>query len=273
MTRIASIIPRIRQRFIQLKTENSSLAQEVGSYQRQIDSLRQRLETCQRQIASLSQQLGAGQEENRNLRQINLKLKISEQHYREQALRDDLTGISNQRNLFKRMVPELAKALRYKRPLVLAVIDIDHFKCVNDTYGHLAGNMILQELVKVFADCLRKEDIFARYGGDEFVFVLPETHLKDASVPLENVRKKVEGTEFEVDGQKVKITLSIGYAALPEVPKKIDITDIGILKNIGVGLIKKADRALYAAKKDGRNRIRAFIGKKDLIKDKAKSAK
>jgi diguanylate cyclase len=138
---------------------------------------------------------------------------------------------------------EFARAMRYKHPLSLAIIDIDHFKRINDTYGHQIGDVILTEFVNEIKNRLRKHDIIGRYGGEEFTILLPETPLKNAVLVLERHRKNIEDKIFAND-LKIKITFSGGITGIPDVPAE-SVDEI----------IKYADNALYRAKELGRNKV------------------
>jgi diguanylate cyclase (GGDEF)-like protein/PAS domain S-box-containing protein len=162
---------------------------------------------------------------------------------REQAIRDPLTGLYNRREMQQRLEQELARARRNGEPLVVAMLDIDHFKVINDSYGHQAGDAVLQELARRFSQHVRKTDIVARYGGEEFLLILPQTGLAEARVLVERLRRTIAGRPFVTPAGAIPVTISIGLA---EYPTQATVRD---------GLIAAADRALYAAKQQGRNRV------------------
>ncbi|MBX3170169.1 MAG: diguanylate cyclase [Candidatus Eremiobacteraeota bacterium] len=158
------------------------------------------------------------------------------------ATTDALTGVSNRRHFLDLCERELAKTRRYKTPLSLIILDIDHFKKFNDTYGHDVGDDVLRTVAQALKHELRTEDILARYGGEEFVVLLPETPLGDAlSVAAERLRKRIENTPLETVHGSLKITISLGVATFSEA--RNDIRTI----------LKRADEGLYAAKQRGRN--------------------
>jgi diguanylate cyclase (GGDEF)-like protein/putative nucleotidyltransferase with HDIG domain len=161
------------------------------------------------------------------------------------ALKDDLTGISNRRNLVKLLQREIDRAKRYRSPLSVVMVDIDHFKMFNDTYGHQAGDIVLTEVAQLIMAASRDIDVIGRYGGEEFLAVLPETEVSQAIVYAERLRSTVEG--FGKERQKTyprcQVTISIGVSALQ--PDRDDIERV----------IHRVDRALYAAKDRGRNRV------------------
>jgi len=128
--------------------------------------------------------------------------------------------------------------------MALAVIDLDHFKAINDTYGHQAGDQVLFELARIIDDSCRSYDIVGRYGGEEFVVVLPDTDEKDARTTCERIRQRVEDHSFDARGRKINLTVSIGVAC-----KKTDE------KASADDLFHRADKALYRAKEKGRNRV------------------
>ncbi|MBZ0329250.1 sensor domain-containing diguanylate cyclase [Halomonas sp. ANAO-440] len=174
-----------------------------------------------------------------------LMIDITEQMVEEARLRrlsdtDDLTGLANRRKLMARLAEEISRCNRHGSPLSLMLIDLDHFKRVNDTWGHLQGDQVLIELARLCRKLLREEDTIARLGGEEFAVVLPATPLV-RSLPLaERLRHRIGEHPFGIEpGQ---ITVSIGLAEYrPGEPRDV--------------LIERADRCLYAAKHQGRNRV------------------
>lgn len=159
------------------------------------------------------------------------------------ATLDALTGFYNRRQLEERIKQEVSSAKRQKRSLCAVMIDIDFFKKVNDTYGHAAGDLVLKTVSRVIKMHLRDYDIAGRYGGEEFVVLLPYTKIKEAEVVAERLRKAVEDTKVDLskiipDKGEIKVTISLGIS-------QFDGTD----------LIQNADKALYRAKETGRNRV------------------
>jgi two-component system cell cycle response regulator len=157
---------------------------------------------------------------------------------------DDLTGLFNMRSLYQKLEFEIERSRRFSRPVTVVMIDMDHFKSVNDGHDHLFGSYILSEVGKIIRSCTRSIDIPARYGGDEFLIVLSETPLSGVEFFCERLRKRVEETVFAQGKDTIRLTLSIGFATLEhdEVvqPKE---------------LVRRADMALYEAKRQGRNRV------------------
>ena len=161
-----------------------------------------------------------------------------------QALTDPLTGVANRRYFHKRLEEELRRARRYKHSLGLLMIDIDHFKKVNDHYGHSTGDTVLQGLANLLRQSVRDTEIAARYGGEEFALLMPLTSTDEAEAAAERIRKAVFAYAFtSPQGKVIPLTVSIGVASFP--------TDCRTVSE----LVEVADRALYAAKNGGRNQV------------------
>jgi diguanylate cyclase (GGDEF)-like protein len=156
---------------------------------------------------------------------------------------DELTGIYNMRGFAVIATRLFAQAQRYERPASLLMVDSDNLKQVNDTLGHDAGNRLLRHVVKSMQAQLRFTDIAARYGGDEFVVMLPDTSMRGALEVAERMRRAIEESPFATDHSRVPCTVSIGVSSFPEHGRSLD------------ALMSRADRALYLAKSGGRNRI------------------
>jgi len=157
---------------------------------------------------------------------------------------DGLTQIYNKRYFSEALNREISRALRYHRALSLVMFDLDHFKQVNDTKGHLAGDSVLKTLASTVKSKIRTEDIFARYGGEEFAIILPEIDGHNAHQFAEKIRRIVEATEFRFEGTRIDVTISMGVATLD--PDEAEASS----------LIKHADERLYEAKNAGRNCVR-----------------
>ncbi len=160
------------------------------------------------------------------------------------AIMDPLTGVHNRRYLMEFLDREVERAGRHGRPLSVLLFDIDHFKAVNDRLGHLAGDMTLKELVGRLKPQTRREELLARYGGEELAVVLPETDLAGAARCAERLRRVVADRPFEFEGESYAVTVSVGVAAIP-VDERVSPED----------LLKTADDRLYEAKRAGRNRV------------------
>lgn len=165
--------------------------------------------------------------------------------FEELARTDALTGCLNRRALFERLAREMERALRYRLTLNLLLLDIDKFKEVNDTLGHLAGDAILRQIGDLLKRECRSVDMVARYGGEEFVIVLPDTRPDGAFTFAERLRQRIAEYDFAEAGEPLYVTVSIGMASFPEE---------GVVR--AEDLIERADQAMYRAKQEGRNRVR-----------------
>ncbi|HET6332659.1 MAG TPA: diguanylate cyclase [Polyangiales bacterium] len=161
---------------------------------------------------------------------------------------DPLTDVSNRRHLAQKLEEEYLRARRYDRPLSLGLLDLDHFKRLNDTFGHPAGDLALVETAKIIKATLRCHDIVARYGGEEFAMLLPETPADRAILAFERVRAAIEHADIKYDNVRMPVTASLGVASFPHqlLVKPSDF-------------ITLADAALYDAKRSGRNRVVAAL--------------
>ena len=160
---------------------------------------------------------------------------------------DGLTGLYNRRHFETNIELEFLRVRRYHADLSLAMIDIDHFKSVNDNYGHQFGDHVLKEISKIILSSFRKTDMIYRYGGEEIAVVLTETSVENAAIPLERLREKVANHVFVNSGEEINITISIGVSNF--VPEEVKSQN---------DLIEFADKALYKAKQDGRNKLVMF---------------
>lgn len=162
------------------------------------------------------------------------------------AYGDELTGLYNRRYFDKILDTEMRRSIRYKRTLTLIMVDIDHFKKFNDTYGHQKGDSVLRTVGAIMKENCRSSDIVCRYGGEEMVILLPEQDIGHGLKTAEKLRKKLAVEAKEIEG--VEITASFGVSCTDEVTKT------------GVQLIRKSDKALYLAKESGRNCTKSFTG-------------
>jgi diguanylate cyclase (GGDEF)-like protein/PAS domain S-box-containing protein len=157
--------------------------------------------------------------------------------------KDHLTGAVNRAHFFNLAEKEFARANRYKHSISIMMLDVDHFKLVNDSWGHPIGDEVLKSIVKVTEGILRPGDTIARFGGEEFVVMLPKTNSLESSIIAERLRSSIEASSVDAGGEEIKITVSIGYASMNE--------SRSTLKQ----LLGSADSALYLAKSKGRNCI------------------
>ena len=156
---------------------------------------------------------------------------------------DGLTGLYNRNHLVETIAKEVARSDRQEEPFAAMMIDLDHFKKYNDTYGHLGGDKVLVKMSAIFSDCIREVDYAARYGGEEFLILLPQTDLEGGVEVAERIQNRLADTKLDDEKKKVGITLSIGVA---EFPQHGDTAE---------AIIAAADAALYLAKRRGRNRV------------------
>lgn len=187
-----------------------------------------RLNTGKRLVA-LERSLRAANEDNRRL-----------------SITDSLTGVFNRRYLMEQLASEIERAARYGRCLSVIMCDVDHFKRINDTYGHQGGDETLRQFAQALRDSLRSSDWISRYGGEEFVAVLPETNLDAAVTAAEHCRAELAARPFMVAGRQVPVTASFGVAGWAEIVP----ADAHIDKLIGC-----CDTGVYASKAAGRNRV------------------
>jgi two-component system cell cycle response regulator len=159
------------------------------------------------------------------------------------ALRDPLTEVFNRRHLLEQLQTEIAYVKRHDAPLALVLFDIDHFKRINDLYGHVAGDRVLVEVAQRVGQMVRTEDLFARYGGDEFAVLCRGLDLEGARQLAQRLHTTLEGTLLSVGPQRLQVTISAGVAAMS--PSHLEATE----------LVKQADAALYRAKHLGRNQV------------------
>jgi len=169
--------------------------------------------------------------------------KLLEYDLLNKATHDALTGLCNRSTLSEKLDNEVDRAIRYSRSLSLMMIDIDHFKLVNDNFGRQVGDKVLIELAKIFKKIIRRADDAGRFGGEEFLLVLPELNNKQALVLAERLRQQVESLSIKVGEITINVTVSIGIASYPEHGEEVD------------PLIKACDDAMYKAKDNGRSRI------------------
>jgi diguanylate cyclase (GGDEF)-like protein len=160
------------------------------------------------------------------------------------AATDGLTGLWNHRRLYELLREEIRRAVRYQRALAVLMMDVDSFKTFNDTYGHPQGDQLLRVVASVLKSCVRNVDYAGRYGGEEFLIILPETSKEDACSMAERIRSEIEARACVlIEGQPIHRTISIGVAATPEDASSVD------------ELMQRADEALYRAKRSGKNRV------------------
>jgi diguanylate cyclase len=221
-----------------LVTVKSAIQVRLDVIQRHLEEDRkieaERGRHAEAEIERLKSQLKATENVTDSLRE-----RLRQEH--EQAIKDPLTGLFNRIAYEERLQQEYKRWKRYKRPSSLVVIDVDHFKRVNDTYGHNAGDRVLMSLAELFQRHIRTTDLLVRFGGEEFVIVASETTAEEALMLAEKLRKTVDLCNFYYEGRLVPVTISCGVSSLrdSDTPEQV---------------FKRADKALYRAKEQGRNR-------------------
>jgi two-component system cell cycle response regulator len=184
---------------------------------------------------------------NKQLNSLTEELSRKNTILEDLAARDGLTDLYNHRYFHEFMKKQVLQAKRYGRPLSLVLLDIDHFKVLNDTYGHQSGDQVLKDLADILRNSIRKSDIIARYGGEEFAVIMPETNLPGAAIAAENIRCKAQQhRSLASSGKTIQFTVSLGVAQLSDSME-------GATELMGA-----ADTSLYQAKRSGRNRVCAF---------------
>ena len=193
-----------------------------------------------RKVSELEERLASVENENVGLVLQNGLLS-------EISARDSLTGLYNRLYVMEKIDSEMNRSLRNGCPVSLLMLDIDHFKHVNDSFGHSAGDGVLRSVAQVLRDSCRVYDVPGRYGGEEFCVVLPETKVRNTTVVAERIRERMAAHRFAIGADSVIVTASIGIAGSDSVENE------GIVSSST--LIDRADRALYSAKHHGRNRV------------------
>lgn len=219
----------------------------AGGVQVRISHIRAINRALEERVKERTQDLEAARQK---LQQANTDLKIQlneitalEQQVRQQAIRDALTGLYNRHYLTEVLIAELSRARRGSYTVAFLLVDLDHFKRVNDRHGHPAGDEALMRTAKVILDHVRRSDTACRYGGEEFLVILPEINEDDARLRAENLRQSIASLEMQHEGEIIKLTASIGVAIYPLHGKNSD------------GILMAVDDALYSAKQLGRNRV------------------
>ncbi|WP_331344949.1 GGDEF domain-containing protein [Cellvibrio sp. UBA7661] len=210
---------------------------QLGNIRQVIDHYQQ-TDHAQQALAEQLQTLGA---KIKTMEVEAEKNRTTLENHRQKALRDPLTELPNREAYNERAQAEVQRWQRYGRPLTIAIFDIDHFKKINDTYGHQAGDRVIKVIGRSIATRLREVDFFCRYGGEEFVALMPETDSQTALAVLEKIREAIASAAFNYKDQPMSITLSVGVTEF----KTGDMLDMAF---------DRADQALYTAKSLGRNR-------------------
>ncbi|MBU4316677.1 MAG: GGDEF domain-containing protein [Proteobacteria bacterium] len=198
-----------------------------------------------RLVFSYEQLLMNFKEEKERAEALARELKEKNEILRNLSVRDGLTGLFNHKYFQEFLDQELSRSIRYKRPFSLIMFDLDHFKKINDSFGHRTGDIVLQKIGETVLDLIRKNDVAARYGGEEFAVILPETDVRGGLVIAERMRKAIEQLTIVEDSNLLKVTVSMGVSTYqPEAREKTKAQ-----------LIDAADSAMYQAKQSGRNKL------------------
>ena len=234
---------RLRSGLITVRDRNGGMLTLNGEIYREADRIvlvagydMQEFEALSTSLLELNEEINGAY---RDLARTNRELEIREREIRQIALTDQLTGVGNRRRLDEALAMEVERAARFGQPLSLMILDIDHFKRVNDTWGHEAGDRVLRETGCILLSLLRQSDIATRLGGEEFVVLLPVTGAGDAVICAERFRGVLAAQDFGLPGH---VTSSFGVACL-------------LPRESGAAFLARADGALYAAKQQGRNRV------------------
>jgi diguanylate cyclase (GGDEF)-like protein len=219
----------------------------MGEFSAAFNTMVDQLDATVRELNRTNQDLLREIEERKK---IEAALRESEEKYKQLSITDPLTGLFNRRHFYELAATEFDRSSRHLRPIALIIYDLDSFKNINDTFGHVAGDAALQHIAALSGNEVRKIDILARYGGEEFICLLPETGLQKASLVAERMRSAIESQPLQQQGQAIAVTASFGVAA---VEKSIEARE-SYMSHIQA-IIKQADEALYKAKESGKNRI------------------
>jgi diguanylate cyclase (GGDEF)-like protein len=228
----------------------------MGEFSQSFNSMVMQLDQTLKELVSKKTELTDANEELQKeiaiRKKTELALRDSQETLRRQAVTDSLTGLYNRMHFNKLAVDEIQRASRYARPLSVIMFDIDLFKRINDTFGHVTGDTVLKMVGVVVKEQIRATDQPARYGGEEFIILLPETSATEAAVVAERLRYKLETTTIQTGKGTIAITASFGVSdyrvKTNQKPNEKDLSE----------LIANVDRALYSSKDSGRNRITVY---------------
>jgi two-component system, cell cycle response regulator len=198
----------------------------------------------------------------RELERRNRELLEKNRLLEHMTITDSLTGLYNRRYILGRLASEISHASRYQECISFIMIDIDHFKRINDKFGHLAGDVVLRDLASHIRLSVRDVDIAARYGGEEFLVACPNTDIRGAGILAERIRSSIENAKFHYNDLPIPVTVSLGIrSSIPEIQRNVQEE---INKAIG-----NADTALYKAKANGRNRVEVYMEGMTLEEDES----
>ena len=216
-----------------LRDEERSILAELVPLVRNAAEQDERIDDLEARVAQLQRENADFLMQNRILSEI--------------SARDALTGLYNRWYVMEKIDSEMNRSMRNGSPVSLLMLDIDHFKNINDSFGHTAGDSVLRTFGQVLRDSCRVYDVPGRYGGEEFCIVLPETRIDNTMVVAERIRERLATSRFDIGEQAISVTASIGIAGMDSPAGNELVT--------AAALFERADRALYSAKHLGRNRV------------------
>ncbi len=242
LSELANVANEMKAGNLSIRANNPRVNDEIGQLSTTFNQMAESIQQRQLELRELAN--GLERTVNERTAELQEQAKILE----EMAITDPLTQAYNRRQFFKLAKIEMERAQKHELKLSVIVIDADHYKRVNDTFGHQIGDLVLIKLVEICHSAIRKTDVFARYGGEEFVILMPETDSETARLIAERIRERVENTRLPVDGQFVQITISLGLSTFANTQMlSFD------------SLLTQADRALYKSKRTGRNRVTVWV--------------
>jgi len=231
-----------------IHAEDSEPARVIECSDKVIKKFRTLIKTTEKMIKMGDRYQKSLLETSEKIKQQNEEIEKKNRALYLRSITDKMTGIYNREHVLELLKQEFMQSKRYGNNFSCAMMDIDHFKNFNDTYGHLIGDFVLKETTHVISQSIRESDMFGRYGGEEFLLVLPNTKIADAFPFVDKIRTKIADHAFVIGDLELSVRISIGITDnLAKKPKNID------------ALLKNADDALYQAKKNGRNQTVQFI--------------
>ena len=238
LSELANVANEMKAGNLSIRANQPKVDDEIGQLSTAFNQMAESIQQRQLELREFAD--GLERTVNERTAELQEQAKILE----EMAITDPLTQAYNRRQFFKLAKIEMERAQNTGVQLSVIVIDADHYKRVNDTFGHQIGDLVLIKLVEICHGAIRKTDVFARYGGEEFVILMPETDSETARLIAERIRERVENTRLSVNGQVVQITISLGLSTFNNIQElSFD------------SLLTQADRALYKSKRTGRNRV------------------
>ena len=242
LSELANVANEMKAGNLSIRANKPRVNDEIGQLSTTFNQMADSIQQRQLELRELANGL------ERTVNERTAELQEQAKILQEMAITDPLTQAYNRRHFFKLAKTEMERAQQHRLELSVIVIDADHYKRVNDTFGHQIGDLVLIKLVEICHNSIRKTDVFARYGGEEFVILMPETDSETARLIAERIRERVENTRLPVDNHFVQITISLGVSTF-------DNTQMLSFDS----LLTQADRALYKSKRTGRNRVTVWV--------------